>query len=611
MPKIKSLPFWGLTFASCLLPVGFAQAQPELRLVVTANRTATPVNQSLAAVTVIDRETLANAQTSLLTEVLQAQAGLDISANGGYGKPSFIYLRGTASDHTLILVDGVKINSATTGTANLDDIPIDQIERIEIVRGPKSSLYGSEAIGGVIQIFRRQPKNQVQPRLQWQQGSHHTQALSAGVGGRTGKAWFDISAQHWDSQGYDVCRTQTEMAGCYTDEADADGYQRVSGRVQFGYAWSLATQVQLEASYTQGENAYDGGFSNQGHLRQTLLQMAFEHAATERWHHTLRAGRYSDQADEAKDGVFNSQFYTHREQLNWTQTYQVHPNHKLTAGVDYQQENIDSLVSYAQKSRDIWGLFAQYEGQAGAQDWQLSARYDDYDRLDQEVTGGIAWGYRFSPQLKTYLSYATAYKAPSFNELYYPNYGNAHLAAETSKSAEWGFKGALARWQWQAALYETRINDLITYDAFTQAAANVDQAKIRGLELSTQRRWLHWQLQTSLAWVDTQQKTGVYTGKELARRAPASARVDLDYYGERYRLGATVSAYQRRYEDSANQVRLGGYGVADVRASYQIRPDWHLGTRIANVFDKHYETAHYYNMPGRTWWLSLEYRPQM
>lgn len=581
-------------------------------IIVTATRTAQTADETLASVTVITREKIERQQASSVQDVLRGVPGLAIANTGGHGKATSVFLRGTESDHVLVLIDGVKVGSATLGTTAFQHIPVEQIERIEIVRGPRSSLYGSEAIGGVIQIFTRKGGGALRPFFSIGGGSHQTYSASAGVSGGGERGWFNVSASGIDTGGFNACdgRPPPGGAGCFTYEPDKDGYRNLSGSLRAGYRFDNGLEMDVRALRAEGKNEFDGRSVNESESVQQILGGTLRFSPADIWQITLTAGRSRDESDNFKDGAFRSRFDTERDTLSFQNDLSFAPDHLLTVGADYQDDRIDSTTAYAVTSRDNTGLFTQYQGRFGAHDVQLSLRRDDNEQFGNRNTGGAAWGYAPSESLRLTASHGTAFKAPTFNELYFPGFGNANLRPEESRSFELGLGGKAVWGRWSLNAYETRVDDLIAFDAATWAPANIDQARIRGLEAVLGTQLGGWDLNTNLTLLDPENRSvGANDGNVLPRRARQSLRLDADRDFGRYRLGATLLAAGKRYDDLANTRALGGYATIDLRAEVALAKDWRVQARVENLFDKDYQTAAFYNQPGRGLYLTLRYQP--
>lgn len=598
-------------------------------VIITATRTARTADETLSSVTVIDRKEIERRQAHSVQDLLRGIPGVDIADSGGRGKATSVFLRGTESDHVLVLIDGVKVGSATLGTTAFQDIPVEQIERLEIVRGPRSSLYGSEAVGGVIQIFTRKGGGALKSFFSIGGGRYQTYSASAGVSGGGERGRLSASASGIDTQGFNACdgKPSPGGAGCFTTEPDKDGYRNVSGSLRAGYRFDNGLEMDAHAFHAAGTNEFDGSFVNESDSVQQIVGGAARFSPVDMWHISLTAGRSRDESDNFKDGASQSRFDTQRDTLSFQNDLSLALDHLLTVGADYQDDRVDGTTAYAVTSRDNTGLFTQYQGALGAHDVQLSLRRDDNEQFGGHNTGGAAWGYALSEGLRLTASYGTAFKAPTFNELYWPysafasnsttyiSRGNPALAPEKSKTTELGLRYQLATASLSLSAYETRMRDLINWattatspSEFTTAPANIDRVRIRGIEAVFATRLAGWDVHTGLTLLDPKNRSSGNKGNVLPRRTQQSLRFDADRRFGQYHFGATLLAAGKRYDDLANTRSLSGYATLDMRAEYSLAKDWRLQARIENLFDKDYETAAFYNQPGRGLYLTLRYQ---
>ena len=589
-------------------------------VVVTGTRTALTVDESLAAVEVIDREQIERSQARSLPDLLRGRAGITLVNQGGLGKLTTMFMRGAESDHTLFLVDGVRIGSATSGLTALTDLPVELIERIEIVRGPRSSLYGSEAIGGVIQVFTRRDATGVTPRLKLGTGSHGLREVAGGVDFGFDRGWFGVDYNHQSSDGFQACRGAgfPVFAGCFMDnpDPDRDGYENNAVSMRAGFRPTDALTIEAQGLRAEGNNEYDAdpawGLPDQSDTVQQVVGGKVRYAPDERITFQLTGGRNLDRSDNSRDGTAISFFESTRDSATLQGDFGIAAGQLLTLGLDWSRDRGsvgDAFSGYARERANRAG-FVQYQGASGAHDLQASLRRDDNDQFGGHTTGGLAWGMDFGAGLRVTANLGTAFKAPSFNELYFPFFGNPDLAPETSESAELGLGQRRGDWHWQLNGFQTGIDDLITYDTSLASANNLEQARIRGAELTGGFELAAWELGASASWVDPRNRSpGANFDRRLPRRARSSARIDLDRAFGDFRFGVSWIGEGERYDDVANTLRLPGYATVDVRAEYALHPAWTLQARVANAFDRDYETAAYYHQPGREYGLALRYRP--
>jgi len=589
-------------------------AEPLPDVVVTATRTAQSADATLASVTVITRQDIDRLQAQSLPDVLRGAVGLTISNSGGAGKATAVYLRGTNADHVLVLIDGIKVGSATTGTASFQDIPVAQIERIEIVRGPRASLYGSEAIGGVIQIFTRKGGGALTPSFSATSGSYGTATAALRLSGGGEQGWFNARLNQQDIGGFNACsgKPAPGAAGCRVTEPDKDGYRNTSLGLNGGYRFDGGAVADFNALQANSFSKSDGSIfaGNETSAAQQVLGGALKFAPLQVWNVTLRGGFSRDESDLFFNGLYIDRYNTRRDSLSWQNDFALDTDQLLTAGLDYQQDRIESSRAFAQTSRSNRGLFGQYQGEFGAHGLQASLRRDNNQQFGGHNTGGLGYGYALSDTMRLTASYGTAFKAPTFNQLYYPGFGSATLRPELSRSAEVGVSGQGGSAKWSLHAYQTNISSLIGFDAVTFAPVNINTARLSGLEGQMQTQLAGWNVNGTLTLQDPRQTSGASNGKLLNRRATEAMRLDAARDFGAYRLAGSLYAEGRRYDDLANTRRLGGYGLLDLRAEYRVDADWLLQGRIENLLDKRYETAQYFNQPRRGLYFTLNYQPR-
>ena len=607
-----------LALALALPGVATAQNAPtELDdITVTATRTPISIENSVVPVQVIDRAQIDRSQATTLQDLLRGRAGLDFTNQGGIGKITSLFLRGTNSNQVLVLVDGVRVGSATSGMAALQDLPVDQIERVEIVRGPRSSLYGSEAIGGVIQIFTRTAGQGLQQNLAITAGSNNLRQVGAGFSNRGERGWISAQGGYQDTDGINACRGTAAGwgAGCYADEPDRDGYRNTSINVRGGYALSETLNLEGHVLNSASRNEYDGSIfgGNEADNRQQVYGAKLAWLPSDSLRLTAQVGRNVDQADAyfAANGsrTFASTFDTRRDTAAVQGDIVLAEGQQLSVGADWQNEQITSSTNFDVRERDNTGVFAEYQGQFGAHSLQASVRNDDNEQFGNHTTGSLGYGFAFGNGFRLTASAGTGFKAPTFNDLYYPGFSNPDLKPEESKSLNIGIAQYADNWNWTLNAYETRVDQLIGYDSSFNIV-NVAEARIRGAELTGHLSLAGFDINAQASFTDPRDHTsGAATYDNLlARRARTSGRLDVDKSFGPLRLGVTAAGSGHRFDNAANSVRLAGYGTMDVRVEYAINDAWSLQAKAANVFDREYETVAWYNQPGREYQLTLRY----
>ncbi len=591
-----------------------AEDDDRLTIIITGSRTAQTVDETLAPVTIIDRKQIEERPNSSVTDLLRLTPGLTVVTNGGRGAQTSIFMRGTESDHTLILIDGVRVGSATAGTTALQDIPTSQIERIEIIRGPRSSLYGSDAIGGVIQLFTRRPDgDKTRANFSVSGGSHSSAGISAGLSGRKDSAWYSGNVSSFKTDGFNACNGKPfpNGGGCFTIEPDDDGYKNDSITLAGGVQMGSRVNASFNALHIDSEVDFDGSFENERESINQVLGAKLEVAASDIWSMDLLFAKTKDHSDNFLDGAFNSSFNTDRNQFTFQNDILTGQNGVTTLGLDYYDDEVSGTTDYAVDSRDNIGLFGQYLGNVGVTDIQLSLRGDDNEQFGNQTTGGVSIGREFSGNMRWVASYGSAFKAPTFNELYFPGFGNPDLTAETSDSFDLGLSGHGQNVNYSANIFITDIDDLIAFDAAVDLPVNIGRAHISGIELQLGAQISGWSINAAYTGLSTENKSGGFNdGNNLARRPENS--FDMSFGRDFGKLSTLfdMHAQGQSYDDLANTVRLAGFTTLDLNLGYAVTRNWRLNLALNNILDKEYETARYFNQDGFNTLLTLRYTPQ-
>ncbi|MEO8938272.1 MAG: TonB-dependent receptor [Burkholderiaceae bacterium] len=606
------------SFAVSLGVVAFASgaiAQQDARqqldpVVVTATRVPLKVSEVVADVTVIDREMLDRIEGRTLVEVLSQAPGVQFSSNGGLGKPSSLFVRGLEARHVLLLVDGVRVGSATLNTPSFDNLPLDLIDRIEIVRGPMTSLYGSNAMGGVIQIFTRRGGQGVFGNARVSGGSHGYSLESGGVG--YAADGFDIATQVQHLQNTGISATKpTVPFGSYN--SDTDGFRQKSGSLRAG--WSFAPNWRVEGLLLSsvGKTQLDDGpdVDSRARIRNTVQSVQLDGTVLAGWRTRLAVGRSLDSYDTtASTSAFNlGAIETDQKQYSWENRVTLPLGEALVLLERIEQAVSRPVTPFAVSDRNTDAVALGYTVNLGASDLQASVRRDDYTQFGDKTTGAVAYAYKFTDAWRVGGSYGTSFTAPSFNQLYYPGFGNPDLLPETGKHGEIFV-------QWTGGPHHVRLTGYeSSYDSYISSGpqpVNVPKVRIEGATLAWDARLDALSLSASYDYVDPINDTvgtSAYR-KLLPRRARQAAKASADWQIGKYSVGASLQAYSHRFDDTANTVRLDGYGIVDLRADWAFAKDLSLGLRLNNVGGKDYETAYGYAQPGREGFVTLRWSMQ-
>ena len=599
---------WVPATVFCLSAAWVGPALAQERITVTAARTPMGVNEAVAEVTVLDRAAIERSEARTLAELLSQQAGLQFASNGGLGKTASVFIRGLESRHTLLLVDGVRVGSATVGAPSLDNLPLEVVERIEIVRGPMSSLYGSGAMGGVVQVFTRRGTQVFSANAKLSAGSHRFGQAAGGVG--FGNGLFDAAAQvqHTDTKGVSASNPQAPF-GAYND--DRDGWRQTAGSLRLGWQPGGDWRVEWLSLQSQGLTRLDDGPGADARAEVTNRHVALSARGTVRgpWQARVMVSEAIDRYDtlsSASDFASLGAIQTRSRQLGWENTV-LTPWGTALALLERTREEVSRPDQpFAVSQRDIDALALGLSGNAAGHSWQGSVRHDRNSQFGGVSTGALGYGYAFSPNWSAGASLGTSHTVPSFNQLYYPDFGNPTLLPEKGEHGELSLRWSAGEHSLRAAYYEHRYRGFITAGP---QPVNLPRVEIDGFTLSYEGRWRALALTASLDRTDPRNATAgdANHGKLLVRRAQDALRLGADWEAAGWSVGATVAAFSHRFDDVANTVRLAGYGTLDLRADWLLMPGTRLGLRLNNVGDQRYQTVLGYNQPGREGFVTLRH----
>jgi vitamin B12 transporter len=600
---------------SCLafMSAALAQTAPTANLetvVVTATRTPQRVDQALAQVTVIDRARIEAAAGRTLAELLATESGVQSWSNGGLGKSASVSLRGLESRHTLLLIDGVRYGSATLGTPSLENIPLDSIERIEIVRGPMSGLYGSEAVGGVIQIFTRRGQAGFHPDTTATVGSRSYGEVAAGARFGSGAVDGSLRLQHRRTDGFSSTNPRVQF-GNYN--ADDDGFDQTSinGRLGMRLGDWRAEATLLNAT---GTSHYDDGpgADTRAALRTEVLSAQVAGPVAGSWRTAITLARSRDDFDTlASASAFTTlgSIATTQQQLTWLNQVATPLGTALVLVERVAQDVERPGAPFAVSERTVTGLAMGLNGESGPHGWQANVRRDRNSQFGGQTTGSLSYGYTLAPGLRATASFGTSFVAPSFNQLYFPGFGNPNLLPEEGRQRELGLVWRNGPVTSRVVYFDNRIRGYISSGPLP---TNIPRVKVDGISASVDAVLGAWTLAGS---IDSLQPLNDTTGtanfgRILPRRVQDAGRLAVDWRGGAFTLGGSVQAFGERFDNASNSIRLGGFATLDLRAQWMLSRDWTLAAKLNNALGKSYETVFGYNQPGREAYLTLRWTPR-
>lgn len=591
-------------------------------VVVTASRVPQPIQSVIADVSVITREEIERAGQSTFVELLQTQPGVEISSNGGMGSNASIFLRGTNSNQVLVLIDGLRVNSVTDGRTNFGNIPLAQIERIEILRGSASSLYGQDAIGGVIQIFTKRSDGTPRLNASLGYGTYNTKTAEAGLSGATQDISYSMNISSHDTDGFSAKRIRTGA------QRDNDGYRNLSASGSLTYKISLDHEVGIQLFNSEGRVDYDSSntFKNYADFTQTTIGIFSKNKINDWWKSTIRASESVDENNNFLSQSSVNRVRSKQDQYVWQNDFSI-TSGTLTFLVDRLEQKLISNTPYDGTERNTTGLFMGYIGQFQSHGLQANIRKENNSQFGNQETGSIGYGYTFNEFWKFNSSIGTAFKAPTFNDLYYPGgfagklYGNSELEPETSRNIEASIKYQSQSEAYSITGYKNKIENLILFSGArcsdSSYICNINEAEIKGLTLSGSKAWDTWLLKANY---DIQSPKDANTDKLLPLRANRHGSISLSRDVNSWKFTTELVGSSTRYQDTANQFDLAGYAIINFVTTYKINDDWSVQGRVNNLLDKQYAlaTSAYaiyglnepvYNTPGSNLFVSLRYSP--
>ncbi|MDH5601027.1 MAG: TonB-dependent receptor [Gammaproteobacteria bacterium] len=587
-----------------------ATAEEQSPVIVTATRTAQTVDESLATVTVISRKEIESSQAVNLTDILKTQAGINVTTQGGIGKSQSVFIRGTESSHMLVLIDGIRASSATTGEFAWETLLAEQVERIEIVYGPRASLYGSDAIGGVISITTRESKK---TSISVNYGSYNTQQTNITTGG--GENWkYYLSAGLLTTDGFP------------TRELDTEDYGHKRGHLTATVKKQLNSDTGIEAriNHSQGSNEHETSTGN-SEFKKQVISTVLKNTISETWNQKFLIGHTIDQYTTFSPTT-PSTITTKRKSASWQHDFFIN-DHTTTIGVDYWEDHatknnsgvIDQVI-------DNSAIYLQQQWNMQNNDIVFNARSDKHSEFGNKVTGSIAWGHTIGKN-RLILSYATAFKAPSINDLFWPystsvyfgttyiTQGNTNIKPESSKSTEISWKTKPTKnLTWNTSIYQTEIEDLIDWEGtltapseYTYMPTNINSASILGFETTISYKINDWKLDTNITFLDAKNNE---TGNQLDRRARQSVTTTITrYLGNKYFSIEALSESERNDRDGA--IKLDSYMLINLLYSHNVNNSLKWNFRLDNIADTDYTLASSpsgdYRTPGRNAHLGINY----
>jgi vitamin B12 transporter len=591
-----------------------AAATPQLKeTVVTATRSARPVGDVVADVTIIDREVIERAGAVGVADVLARVPGIEITRNGGTGNSTGVSIRGGESRHTAVLVNGIRIDSHTTsGGAGWSAIPLSQIERIEVVRGPTSAVYGSDAVAGVVQIFTKKGEGPFAPVVALTYGTYQTHRLDVSASGSADAFDYSFGVSEGASEGFNI-RPNLVPA----QNPDADGYKARSANARLGFQINPDHRIEANVLQSRVDSQYDSTPLPlvRDYRRISTLQalgMQLDSKWTANYSTKIALSHGTDKGEESIDRSVDQ---TRIASVLWQNEYKIGA-HMLSATLEQRRDEfLLTSAPRVDRSKSQTGVGLGYGWSQAGHTVQLNIRNDDDSEFGGKTTGSAAYAFAITPAWKVSASAGTSYRVPTLYQRF-SQYGVANLKPESGRNTEIGLKYAEGGSEYGVVVYRNKMTNLLTFLSGAGAAgcprpalgcySNTAKAQYEGITFTAAERLGNVRLYGSL---DLQNPRDVMLDKYLARRARRHAVLGVDTKVAGWDIGADVLLSTQRYDTAANTTVLPGYGLINLSVSRALSKDWKLTAKLDNLNDKVYQTAGTYAMSRRAVYVGLTWAP--
>lgn len=580
------------------------------KITVTANKFEQSINDVLASVNVIERAEIEASNVRDLPTLLSTRVGFQVNPNGGFGQNTGVSLRGTGSGDTLILIDGVRTGSATLGQKALNNVPLNSIERIEIIKGSRAAVYGSDALAGVINIITRE-SDSLSLSATFGSDSYQNYQVAGSVKSDDITTAFNAGFEKTDN--FDV------LQGVAPDE---DGYENKNLGFKFNYTDAHYGDFKLLGQYSEGYADYDSRFSpadstiERDDFKNYQLSAGWSKNYTNQTHSIDLALSTDDSDNTYVDfsvGPTTSTFITKRTQIDYNGQYLLFNELNISGGINWYNDDVShSSQLFVEDSRDVLAVFVGAYYDADKVLANLTVRQDDDEQFGDETTYTAAAGYHLSEDATFRISQSTGFKAPTFNDLYYPLYGNPDLQPEKSVNRELGLSVDFDIAQVDIAIFRNNIEDKIDYDA-NFALANIDEARYEGVEFSLSQQFFGFDSNLNFAYLSAEDEE---TGAELRNVAKRTFNWELAK-----QFGAFDASLDMQYRSDRQGAvtRLGSYTLWNLAGNYQVNEHIEVSLRVENLFDKEYNAVdsnadfttgevYYYNTPERRFFAGASYQ---
>lgn len=568
---------------------------------MTAIRTEQALSDLVADVTVIDRDTIERSGAAGLADVLSRVPSIEFVRNGGAGANTSLYVRGAETRFTAVYVDGVRVDSQATGGATWEAIPLGLVDRIEVLRGAAGAVYGSDALGGVIQIFTRKGEDGFAPFAGFGFGTYGTQKYDAGFSGASGALDYALGLARQTSTGFNA----RPIAG---QSPDLDGYTSESANARLGFQLSQAHRLEATALTNNQNSQYDTSATKDDRSQHKLQAVGLNWKA--KWSDVYSSKlSVTDSLVRYETSPSPYLSITHLNGYLFQNEFRQGA-HLMTAALERKVDQLQNGTIDRDRLQD--GLALGYGWTSSLHTVQLNVRHDQDSEFGGQDTGSAAYALALTPQWRATASLGTAFRAPTLYQRF-SDYGVASLKPESSRNRELGLRYTSGANNFGVVAYQSDVTNLITFSSAgpcvstTGCYANTAQAEYSGVTFTARQHMNGINVQASL---DLQDPRDAITGKQLARRARQHGNVSVDTRLGAWRVGADLLFTGKRYDDAANAKELAEYSVLSLHASTLLSKDWTLLARVDNVGDTSYQLASGYATAGRSFYLGVKWAPQ-
>ena len=612
-----------LALAAAFPSLAQTQAAPQLKeTVVTATRSAQPLSDVVADVSIIDREQIERSGAVAVADVLKRIPGIEIARNGGPGTPSSVYLRGAESRFTAVYIDGVRVDSQATGGASWETIPLALIDRIEVLRGPAAAVYGSDALGGVIQLFTQRGESGFAPFVEMGLSTHNTRKVNAGFSGASGSVDYALGVARETSDGFDSQPQRLSGAATAQNNPDQDGYRSSAINARLGLKINASHRLDATLLASEMKSQYDAYGYMPASPVDDLSQHKLHTAGLSwqaQWTDVYSTRLSVTQSQERYETTPSAYLTTTRLHGYTLQNELRLGQHLLTAALERKEDHLENAPIDQGRSQNALALGYGFTDKRHTV--QFNLRHDKDSEFGGKTTGSAAYAYAFTPEWRATASAGTAFRAPTLYQRF-SDYGVATLVPETSRNVELGLRWSQGASSAGLVAYRNKVDNLIGYKdgsgsclnggppvpvAWRGCYANTAHAQYSGVTLTAAHALGGVNLTASL---DLQNPRDLDTGKQLVRRAKRHAMLAADTRLGGWKLGAEAQFSGQRFDDPANTTVLAGYSLFNLSASTPIAKDWTLLARLDNVADKQYELARTYATTGRTLYVGVKWAPK-